>query len=238
MINIAICDDCVRVCKEIEDYLFQYGNKYKKEFYINVFHSGEDLLSSYDGQYDIIIFDVEMKKLDGIETAKRVRQRDEQVIILFSTAHREYAIDGYKVDASGYLLKPVGYEDVEALLLKILQKLQRKKQEILIQMGGESRKEQISSILYIDYYKHKVTYYFMNGKNMEGRGTLKEILEHDSSSLLIQIHKNCIINKLWIQSCNNRMIYLKGISTPFEVSRPKWKMIENEYIEFCIEKII
>ena len=76
---------------------------------MTVFADGVDILEDYRAVYDIIFLDVEMKHLDGMTTAERIRQMDADVILIFITNMAQYAIRGYSVGALDYVLKPVPY---------------------------------------------------------------------------------------------------------------------------------
>ena len=107
MLRLAICDDEENFLFLEKQYIQKYMEQQKFQCHIDTFLSGVDFLQSCkDGRnYDIIFLDVNMVKLDGIETARRVREQGSQAYIVFVTAFITYAMEGYKVDAVRYLLK-------------------------------------------------------------------------------------------------------------------------------------
>ena len=107
MIRVAIVEDDAEVQGVLQEYVRRYTRQYGTEFEVTVFADGVDILEDYRAVYDIIFLDVEMKHLDGMTTAERIRQMDADVILIFITNMAQYAIRGYSVGALDYVLKPV-----------------------------------------------------------------------------------------------------------------------------------
>ena len=110
MLKIAIVED-ERECQEA---LIEHLRKYEKEkneaFIVRIFNDGIDILDDYSADYDLIFLDIHMKYQDGMTTAKRIREVDADAQIVFITALAQYAIEGYKVNALDFILKPVVYD--------------------------------------------------------------------------------------------------------------------------------
>ena len=106
MIRIALVEDEAEVRAQLQGYVQRHTRQYGTEFAVTEFADGMELLDDYRPVYDILFLDVEMKHLDGMETARRVRELDKDVIIVFITNMAQYAIGGYAVGALDYVLKP------------------------------------------------------------------------------------------------------------------------------------
>ena len=109
MIRIALVEDEAEVRAQLQGYVQRHTRQYGTEFAVTEFADGMELLDDYRPVYDVLVLDVEMKHLDGMETARRVRELDKDVIIVFITNMAQYAIGGYAVGALDYVLKPVPY---------------------------------------------------------------------------------------------------------------------------------
>lgn len=109
MIRIAIVEDEDSYVKVLTGYLKQYETEHSLSFQISVFHDGLDIVSEYKADYDIILLDIQMKHLDGMKTAEKIRELDEDVSFIFITSTIQFAVQGYLVDALGYVVKPVAY---------------------------------------------------------------------------------------------------------------------------------
>ena len=115
MYKVAICDDNPADLQLITDYLTEPEFHYPLE--LSSFHDGVELAQAYkkEGQYDLIILDMMMDRLNGIETALKIRKVDQNVAILIVTATVEYAIEGYKINAARYIVKPVSKPEFQKI---------------------------------------------------------------------------------------------------------------------------
>ena len=113
MISIAICDDSSNVLRNLEENIQDYARKNEKEIRTFSFHDGSELIENHIGRFDIIFLDIKMPKMNGIETAKKIRERDSDVIIIFLTSLVQYALEGYDVNAANYLIKPISRKRME-----------------------------------------------------------------------------------------------------------------------------
>ena len=135
MIRVAVVEDDAEVQGVLQEYIRRYTRQYGTEFEVSVFADGMDILDNYRAVYDIIFLDVEMKHLDGMTTAERIRQMDADVILIFITNMAQYAIRGYSVGALDYVLKPVPYFAFSEQLKKAEKNLAR--QPLSHGPGGE-----------------------------------------------------------------------------------------------------
>ena len=103
MTRIAIVEDEAAVREQLAGYVQRYTRQYGTPFEVTEFADGMEILEDYRPQFDIIFLDVEMKHLDGMETARRIRERDGGVLIVFITNMAQYAIRGYAVGALDYV---------------------------------------------------------------------------------------------------------------------------------------
>lgn len=106
--RIAVCDDDETAVSFLRELIESYP---KQGFCVDGYSSGEELLGA-GCIYDMIFLDIDMKGIDGIETARRIRAHDRKVKIVYVTSYKEYAGRAFSVHAFGYLLKPVKQEKV------------------------------------------------------------------------------------------------------------------------------
>lgn len=113
--RIAICDDeekYIYQVKELIEHLY-----HSLEILIDTCQNGNELLAKYEKYpYDVVILDIEMPAVDGISLARKLRQKSEEVVLIFLTEHVEYALQGYEVNALRYLTKPVKPEKLKEVL--------------------------------------------------------------------------------------------------------------------------
>ena len=97
MTRIAIVEDEAAVREQLAGYVQRYTRQYGTQFEVTMFTDGVEILEDYRPVYDIIFLDVEMLHLDGMETARRIRELDSDVLLIFITNMAQYAIKGYAV---------------------------------------------------------------------------------------------------------------------------------------------
>lgn len=107
--RITIIDDEAAERNKLHQYIERFGREQGQAFEIAEYTSGSELLAQYRPVHDILIFDIDMPGISGMEAARAVRKVDEKAAILFVTNIAQYAINGYEVDAVDYIIKPIGY---------------------------------------------------------------------------------------------------------------------------------
>lgn len=153
--RIAICDDEKEMCLKLKG-LIRRGHPGCETA---CFTSGRQLLEAH-GHFDMIFLDIQMEGLNGIETAKRLRRKDEQALLIFVTALKEYVFEAFDVSAFHYLLKPVSAEQFDKVFARAWQEAERirKSREDQIFFQTKSRKIMIQKrdILYVESRRRKV----------------------------------------------------------------------------------
>ena len=116
--KIAVCDDMEEDVKYISSAVNQWAEKENIMVDIETFPSAESFLSRYAEQkaFDILLLDIEMPSMNGVELAKRIRKENDAVQIIFITGYTDYIAEGYEVSALHYLVKPLS----ETKLFKVL----------------------------------------------------------------------------------------------------------------------
>ena len=178
MIRIAIVEDEEVYSRQLEEYLNTFMRESGETISYRVFRNGEQLLFDYQPDYDILLMDVEMPGMDGITAARKVREQDQEVIILFITNMAQYALQGYTVQARSYLLKPVNYYGFAMELQGAIDTLAKRRTSALLVLGEDGlQKVRIGDILYIESRKHDLFIHTAAGviriresmRNMEAR---------------------------------------------------------------------
>ena len=166
MIRIAIVEDEAAVQAQLLEYVERYKRQYGTAMEVKTFADGMELLDDYRPVYDLILLDVEMKHLDGMETAQRVRALDADVMIIFITNMAQYAIKGYAVGALDYVLKPVTYEQLCIRLSRAIQRVQRRRGgQIVLQLaGGGMQVLNTSEIYYLETRSRMLYYHTAKGE--------------------------------------------------------------------------
>ena len=122
--RVAICDDCTKDAEFVQSILNKWASERQVSIQTECFPSAESFLFHYaeDKVWDILLLDIEMGAMDGVTMAKRVRQDNEAVQIVFITGYSDYIAEGYEVSALHYLMKPVNVDKLNEVLSRALEK--------------------------------------------------------------------------------------------------------------------
>ena len=176
MIRIAIVEDEEEYISILYDYLRKYESINHTSFQISVFKDGLDIVSNYKADYDIILLDIQMKHLNGMKAAEEIRKLDQNVTFIFITSTVQFAVQGYLVDALGYVLKPVPYLAFSQILSKAIKQLikQTEHSYLTIEVEGGIMRLNLNEIIYLESQKHHVIIHTEHG-NFMTQGPMKRM---------------------------------------------------------------
>lgn len=221
MIRVAIVEDDAEVQGVLQEYVRRYTRQYGTEFEVTVFADGVDILEDYRAVYDIIFLDVEMKHLDGMTTAERIRQMDADVILIFITNMAQYAIRGYAVGALDYVLKPVPYFAFSQQLLKAVARLEKRaKHYLTVPVEGGLRRLDTASIYYLESEGHRVHFYTDEG-DFSAPGALKAFEEKLADCPFARCNSGYLVNLAQVRELRQSTVQVGPCE--LQVSRPKRK---------------
>jgi len=221
MIRVAIVEDDAEVQGVLQEYVRRYTRQYGTEFEVTVFADGVDILEDYRAVYDIIFLDVEMKHLDGMTTAERIRQMDADVILIFITNMAQYAIRGYSVGALDYVLKPVPYFAFSQQLLKAVARLEKRaKHYLTVPVEGGLRRLDTASIYYLESEGHRVHFYTDEG-DFSAPGALKAFEEKLADCPFARCNSGYLVNLAQVRELRQSTVQVGPCE--LQVSRPKRK---------------
>ncbi|WEV69348.1 LytTR family DNA-binding domain-containing protein [Bifidobacterium sp. ESL0775] len=174
-IRIGVVEDEPAACQKVLDYLNRYQAENDENFTVSVFDDGAKIVEGYRPIYDILLLDIEMKEMDGMEAARRIRKIDSSVVIVFITNASQYAINGYEVRALSYLLKPVPYFAFSQEIKRSIETVRRQADDsMLFEAGSQRTRIELKSIVYIESIRHTIIIHTLDGK-LSVTSTLKEL---------------------------------------------------------------
>lgn len=221
MIRVAIVEDEAEIREQLMGYVQRYTRQYGTAFEVKTFADGLEILEDYRPVYDLILLDIEMKHLDGMETARRIRELDPDVMLVFITNMAQYAIKGYAVGALDYVLKPVPYFAFSQQLQKVEAQLRRRTRHYLaVPVEGGLRRLDTSRIYYIESEGHRVHFYTEEG-DFAASGALKALEEKLADRPFARCNSGYLVNLAQVQAVQQNTVEVG----PYElqVSRPKRK---------------
>ena len=227
--RIAICDDEQNQIEYITSIVASWSAHEGHGCEIRTFASAEAFLFEYeeDKAYDILLLDVEMKNINGIELAKCIRKDNNRAEIIFITSHFEFVGEGYEVDALHYLIKPISVEKLTQVLTKAAEKLSVEPPSVVISCEGETVKLYESDILYVESFLH---YIVIHTKDNEYK--IKEnisVFENKVSDVFYRIHRSYLVSLKYITRISRTSVNIGNTELP--LSRGKYDNINRAFIE-------
>lgn len=178
-----------------------------------------------------------MKRMDGMELARRIRKRDPEVRLAFLTGRKEYVFQGYEVQAVRYLLKPLKQEALEALLDLVAEQLGREKRYLLVSENGEKQKIDMDSILYVESDAHYIRIYTERSHPILIKMNMKELAQRLAGSGFIQTHRSYLVRLEAIERITKDSCFL-SCGTAVPVSRGLYKTVNEAFIAYYKEKAL
>ena len=191
--QFAVCDDRPEDSRLVARLASRWARQAGAEAEIESFPSAEAFLFRYEEKkdFDILLLDIEMTGMDGVELARTVRRDNEAVQIVFITGYSDYIAEGYEVSALHYLMKPVNEEKFHQVLTRAVGRLARNEPFLTLELPGETVRVPLPEIRYLDVQQNYVTVH-------AGRDyTLKRPLAEFEAALdrrFFRAGRSCIVN--------------------------------------------
>lgn len=229
--RIAICDDNNECINTIQNHIEKL-NIPKIE--CDTFHDGESLVlfcKENKESYDVIFLDMEMKQLNGIETANHIRETDENVIIIFVTAHSKYMKESFKCQPFRYLEKPLDFYEFKSVFDDIFKKLSKRRKVFSFTENKSKVRLYCDDIIYCESRGHWIWIYTKE-KAYKIFKSISELYEELDKEMLFRVHKSYIVNFRYIRTIKENNIELYNCDTLVPVSRSYKKATIEEYTDF------
>ncbi len=232
MIKLAICDD-----EQIQiDNLNKLVCSWAKEFNLRVntthYTSAESFLFCYEEEknFDILLLDIEMGEVNGVELAKRIRKDNERIQIIFITAFADFIAEGYDVSALHYLMKPVSKEKLFEVLNKAVERIKRQDKPLLT----DNIKINPSEIAYIEAFARSCEIKLISGErvtSMAKISTLEGELNGDFCGEFIRCHRSYIVGIRHIKQITKTELLLDS-GDVLPLSRRLYVDVNKAFISF------
>lgn len=228
--NIAICDDNLLDRELIVDLLECYFFNKSISYSIDQYENGDNLIYEIeDGHpYDIIILDIFMGKLLGIEVAKNLRKLKFNGEIIFLTASSDFAVDSYDVNAGGYILKPISYNKLKKVIDKITLKLGTN--SYCVRQRSNFLLIPYNEIVYIESNNSKCILHRNNGEKYNIYKKLNEIESELNDSRFLRSHQSYLVNMDYIIEAENQFQLSTG--DVVLIRQRHVKEIRNQYLKY------
>ena len=228
--RISVCDDNAAEAAGIKAMVDTWARENSHTAEIDVFSSAEQFLFQYAEQknYDILLLDIEMNGISGVELAKRIRRENRTVQIIFITGYSDYILDGYEVEALHYLMKPVSPEKLSQVLGRAVEKLWRSEKALLLETKDGMVRVPMHTIRWVEVRQNYVTVH--GDSDVTVKRTLSE-LEQELDEQFFRTGRSCIVNLQEISRITKTDVILKD-GTAVPLSRGYYEKLNRAMINY------
>ncbi len=237
MVRIAFCEDEKPQSEYITGLIKTYAQRRHKTIVVDTYTSAEQFLISQEDEqpYHLFILDIQLGKMNGMDLAKKIREKEKEAYIVFLTGLKDYAIEGYEVGAVRYLLKPVREEVLFELLEKICDEIESGETKyFLYQASGCTKRIPFSDIYYIESEGHYVNIHTAHEAN-RWKSSLSSIAKQFERQGFVVVRRGLYANISHIERIGRLECFLDNGET-LPVSKSCYKAINQAFIEYYQER--
>jgi len=234
MVNIVICEDAEKDAHSLRLLIEKYFTEINCTGNITVYESGdaflEDFASGKINDVKIIFMDIFMPGTDGIDTARKLRETDKNVVIIITTTSKEHGLEGYSVDALQYLVKPVNYPELKGVLEKCASMFAGSLRFVEVLSDRLTVRVYLKDIMYIESFNTALHIHTVNGivKTFIPLAEMEKQLE---GSTTLRTHRSFIVNMPYIKDiAENDFILANGAQVP--IRRNDKLTVKQAYMDY------
>lgn len=209
MVKAAIVEDEAQAAETLAAYLERFSEESGETFAVSRFSDPVALLDRYAG-YDLVLMDIEMPNMNGMEGARRIREIDRNVKLIFVTNMAQYAAKGYEVEALDFIVKPVAYSDFAFKMKRAMNAIRAgRKRELMIPVAGGIVRENSDELLFVEVVGHQLTYHFMD-HTVEARGSMAAAESMLKDLHMLRPHNSFLLNPKFIERVQGCDVLIGG----------------------------
>ncbi len=241
MLKIAICDDNISELSNVVSIIGEYQALHRDKNKINftAFQSAVDLIAAMESgqQYDLLLLDVLMPLLSGMDAAKEIRQFNQEIKIIFMTSSPEFAVESYAVEAYYYALKPIWKEKLFILLDKVISESEiQLGTGFLIKSKTGLTRIYINRLEFAEVIGRTICYHLTDGSVIEAIGSMSQLeKELLTSPCFIKTHRSYIINMEQIDTLSQREIKMQSLAV-VPMAKSNYNAVKAAYISYAFKE--
>lgn len=225
MLQLCVIDDELEEALRIQAMLTELLGRQGESADISVYHAARTFLDSFtQGQYDIIFLDIQMPGMDGMACAQEIRRRDSSVILIFITSMVQYAVQGYRVEATDYLVKPVEPALLAHSLHRALKHL-NKCHKLTVRSSDGLHSLNADDLLYVEAVNHRVILHTAS-ESIYCPQTMASIEAQLQGFGFFRCHQGFLVNMRQIQHVDGNDLFIADRAVPISKYRRREFMQE------------
>ena len=230
-LKIAVCDDEQNQIEYITSIVVSWSAHEGHDCEIRTFASAEAFLFEYEENkvYDILLLDIEMSKMNGIDLAKKVREGNTRVQIVFITGYPDFMSEGFEVAALHYLMKPVKKEKLFSVLDRAVENLGQKEKSLVLETENGTMRVNFSNIIMAEAQGHDTLLMLTTGKETAKIGINE--LEKQLDDSFVRSHRSYLVGLRHVTRITKTDVILDN-SDLIPLSRRMYAEVNQKFIGF------
>jgi DNA-binding LytR/AlgR family response regulator len=223
MLNIIILEDQAEQADRLSHMLKKYAESHEGFAYnLKLYDRSIPFLTEYKCDADLLFLDIQIPDMLGMEAAKRIRQMDNRVMIIFVTMLTQYAIEGYSVGAFDYVLKPVRFEEFSSKMDRVCRMLAHQSTSMTLEVRTkeEIRRINVDDITFIEVSNHDVLIH-TDSEIIRQWGNLKTYEEKLAPAHFVRCNVSFLVNLKYVRAVNGNTVMVHGHNLPISSSKRK-----------------
>ncbi|MCL2604321.1 MAG: LytTR family DNA-binding domain-containing protein [Defluviitaleaceae bacterium] len=229
MINIAICDDEPAEVAYLNALAREWAAERRTPIKTAAFANAEHFIVGGEITPDIILLDIQMGGMDGMNLARHIRKGNASMQIIFITGYADYIADGYEVDALHYLMKPVEKERLFAVLDKAAERLEKEEETLAVQTNDGTARVRVGDIRCIEAFAHYVHIKYKN-ETIETRAKISD-LEDALGEAFVRCHRSYLVGLRHVHRITKNDVVLEG-GESVPLSRRVYNEVNRAFIKY------
>lgn len=230
--HLAVCEDDRDIRVEISRLCDEILTEIQIAHELRSFSSAEELEAELENQrmFDVLILDIRLERMTGMELAKKLRREDNRISIIFITGCEEYLREGYEVQPVHFLLKPIEKSRLREALLTDW-KLNHKPERVTLRRGNRTLGLMLREILYIEAGVNHNIRIVLEGREEMFPVTLSEMEQKLPAESFIRCHNSYLVNLEYVREWNRSALQMAdGVRLP--VGRKYYKECQAAFISY------
>ncbi|XFA98626.1 LytR/AlgR family response regulator transcription factor [Candidatus Izemoplasma sp. B36] len=234
--RICLVDDDSIQLDYLNIIINKWANKNNILSELYFYHSAEEMLFEHPNKYpyDLILLDVQMGNINGIELARKIRKKDKNIIIAFISGMASHVFDGYEVQAIRYILKPVKEKKLYELLDYVNANMIEENSYFIISISGEKKRINYDDIIYFESMGHYIVIHLLDTE-FDYKYNISDLCDDLAGTEFIRAHRSYVVNMKYVEKITrNECQLIHSINVP--LSRNSYKSVNEKFINYYKEK--